>query len=184
MPSGERAALTAAMYSVKRAGRTSDAVIKQGHKVVATLRGEGEALFRLESAAGEGWLLNPRVHGEIRPFSMAVTKSSPKEPVLTIRNHVFFHDGKAYILTAIPADVHPAEHVLGRRHVSRLDKFPFSRLEDVDLQTWGRLRLLRGVSVGTIDGLGTDEFRVDLSEELQDVGLPLSAASYLLYSTG
>lgn len=171
-------------YAVKRTGRTSDAVISQGGKMVATLRGEGDLLFRLEGAAREEWVLSPRVHGEVRPFSMVVTASGRSEPVLTIRNHVFFHNGQAYMLTAIPADVHPAEHTLGKRHVNRLDKFPFSRLEDIDLQTWGRLRLNRGVSVGTIDGLGADEFCVALSQELQDVGLPLSAASYLLYSTG
>ena len=158
------------MYAVKRTGRTSDAVINQSGKVVATLRGGGGLLFNLESSAGEGWVLNPRVHGEIRPFSMVVTASRPSdEPVLTIKNHVFFHNGQAYILTGIPEDVHPAEHTLGKRHVSRLDKFPFSRLEDIDLQTWGRLRLHRGVSVGTIDGLGVNEFRVALAVELQDV---------------
>lgn len=177
--------LKAVMYAVKREGRTSDAVIRRGGETVAILRGEGRTHFRLESTAGDDWVLDPRVHGEIRPFSMAVTTSGPaNEAVLTIRNHVFFHNGKAYILTAVPADVHPAQHTLGKRHVSRLDKFPFTRLEDVDPQTWGRLRLHRGVSVGTIDGLGVDEFRVALSQELQDIGLPLSAASYLLYSTG
>ena len=172
-------------YAVRRVGRTSDADISSGGMRVATLRGEGNQRFRLDSTAKESWVLDPRVHGEIRPFSMNVTVSgSPREPVLTIRNHVFFHNAKAYMLTAIPEDVHPAEHVLGTRHVSRLDKFPFARLEDVDLQTWGRLRRHRGVSVGTIGGLGLDEFRVTLSEELQDIGLQLSAASYLLYSTG
>ena len=172
-------------YSVKRSGKPSDAVISQGGKRVATLSGEGDLLFRLESETEGSCTLNPRVQGEVRPFSMRVTASSaPGEPVLTIRNHVFFHDSKAYILTAIPEDVHPAEHALGRRHVNRLDKFPFSRLEDIDLQTWGRLRSQRGVSAGTIDGLGLEEFRVSLSQELQDIGLQLSAASYLLYSTG
>lgn len=172
-------------YSVIRSGKPSDAVISRGGRRVATLRREGGLLFRLESTSKEGWMLDPRVHGEVRPFSMNVTASVPPgEPVLTIRNHVFFHDSRAYILTAIPEDVHPAEHVLGKRHVNRLDRFPFSRLEDVDLQTWGRLRGHRGVSVGTIEGLGLEEFRISLSQELQDIGVQLSAAAYLLYSTG
>ena len=172
-------------YSVKRSGKASDAVISRGGQRVATLRGEGGLLVRLESTAKENWTLDPRVHGEVRPFSMNVTASAaPGKAVLTIRNHVFFHNSKAYILTAVPEDVHPADHVLGKRHVSRLDKFPFSRLEDVDLQTWGRLRSHRGVSVGTMDGLGLEEFHVSLSQELQDIGLQLSAASYLLYSAG
>ena len=174
-----------AEYSVRRSGRPSDAVIWQGGAQVATLRGEGGLLFKLQSGPEESWTLDPRVHGEVRPFSMNVTSSgSPGESVLMIRNHVFFHGGTAYMLTAVPEDVRPSEHVFGKRHVNRLDNFPFSRLEDVDLQTWGRLRSHRGTSVGTIDGLGLEEFRVAVSQELQDVGLQLSAASYLLYSTG
>ena len=172
-------------YSVRRSGRPSDAVISQGREKVATLHGERGAIFKLESATEGSWTLDPRVHGEVRPFSMNVTASgAPGKAVLTIRNHVFFHSGKAYMLTAIPEDVNPAEHVFGRRHVNRMDRFPFSSLEDVDLQTWGRLRNNRGISVGTIDGFGPEEFRVALADELQDVGLPLSAASYLFYSTG
>ena len=172
-------------YSIRRTGRPSDAVVWREGEKVATLRGEGNLLVRLESTAEESWVLDPRVHGEVRPFSMNVTASgSDGEAVLTIRNHVFFHNSRAFMLTSIPEDVHPGEHVFGRRHISMLEKFPFSRLEEIDLQTWGRLRGQRGVSVGTFDGLGADEFRVSLSHELEDVGLPLSAASYLLYSTG
>ena len=171
-------------YVVKRTGKTFDAVISSGGERVATLRGEGSLLLKLDSAK-ESWVLDPRVHGEIRPFSMNETLSDPTgERILTIRNHVFYHGAGAYMLTAIPEDVHPAEHVFGKRHISRLDRFPFARLEDIDLQTWGRLRRHRGVSVGTIDGLGLDGFKVTISGELQDIGLPLSAASYLLYSTG
>ncbi|MDG7007714.1 MAG: hypothetical protein JRN06_05680 [Nitrososphaerota archaeon] len=172
-------------YTVRRSGRPADAVIRRGGEEVATLRGEGNLLFRLESKANESWVLDPRVHGEVRPFSMNVTAPGSKgEAILTIRNHVFFHGAKAFMLTSIPEDVHPADHVFGKRHVNRLENFPFSRLEDIDLQTWGRLRMQRGISVGTFDGLGTDEFRVTISQELEDIGLQLAAASYLLYSTG
>ena len=170
-------------YSVRRAGRPSDAVISRGGEEVASLRGERNMTVRLESKEGGSWTLDPRVHGEVRPFSMKATPEGSGE-VLVIRNHVFFHDSKAFMLTSIPEDVHPAEHVLGKRHINRLDRFPFSSLEDIDLETWGRLRRQRGVSVGTIEGLGIEEFRVTLSQELQDIGLQLSAASYLLYSTG
>ena len=172
-------------YSVRGGGRPPDAIIWREGEKVATLRGEGNLLVRLESTAKESWVLDPRVHGEVRPFSMNVTTSGPDgEAVLTIRNHVFFHSSKAFMLTSIPEDVHPRNHIFGKRHVSRLERFPFSRLEDIDLQTWGRLRNQRGVSVGTFEGLGMDEFRVFLSQELEDIGLPLSASSYLLYSTG
>ncbi len=172
-------------FAVRRSGKPSDAIIWEAGEKVATLRRERDLLFRLESAAKESWVLDPRVHGEVRPFSMNVTATGPdNEAILTIRNHVFFHNSKAFMLTSIPEDVHPVNHVFGKRHINRLENFPFSSLEDVDLQTWGRLRRQRGTSVGTIDGLGVDEFRVSLSQELDDIGLQLSAASYLLYSTG
>lgn len=171
-------------YTVRGSGEPSEALIWRADEKVATLRRGQDLLFKLESTAAGSWMLDPRIKGEIRPFSMNVTASGEGEAVLTIRNHVFFHDSKAFMLTSIPEDVHPAEHVLGRRHINRLEKFPFSRLEDIDLQTWGRLRRQRGTSVGTLDGVGRDEFRVSLSGELEDIGLQLAAASYLLYTTG
>lgn len=171
-------------FAIKRTGKSSDAVINSGGKKVASLRGEGNMLFRLESTGDGGWQLDPRVHGEIRPFSMNVTASGrPGAPVLTIRNHVFRHGGKTYLLNGIPEDVRPAEHILGGRYICRLDKFQFSDLEDIDLETWGRLRMHRGVSVGTVEGFGLGEYKVKLSQELQGIGLPLSAASYLIYAT-
>ncbi|MDE1853331.1 MAG: hypothetical protein KGI38_06245 [Thaumarchaeota archaeon] len=171
-----------AEYIVKRTGRVFDAVISSNGRTVATLSRENS--LRLSSAAGEAWTLDPRVRGEIKPFSMRVTLSNgPEEPVLTIMNHVFFHNAKAYMLTGIPEDLHPADHILGRRHVNRMDKFPFSSLEEIDRETWGRLKRYRGVSVGTIDGLGLDGFKVELSSELEAIALPLTAAAYLLYST-
>jgi hypothetical protein len=172
-------------FSVRRTGRPSDAAIWREGAREGTLGREGALLFRLASAANEVWILDPRVHGEIRPFSMAVTASVPGgRAVLTIRNHVFFHHATPYMITSIPEDMHPAEHLLGMRHINRLENFPFSRLEDIDLETWGRLRRQRGTSVGTIEGLGADEFRVALGGELADLGMPLAATSYLLYSTG
>lgn len=173
-----------AEYTVKRVGRVFDAVVSSKGRTVATLSRENNLGLRLRSTTGEAWDLDPRVHGEIKPFSMDVTLSSaPEKPVLTVVNHVFFHNGKAYMLTGIPEDVHPADHILGKRHVNRMDRFPFSSLEEIDRETWGRLRRYRGVSVGTIDGLGLDGFKVELSSELGDIGLPLSATAYLLYST-
>jgi hypothetical protein len=50
-------------------------------------------------------------------------------------NHLFFNHHKAYLLTGILENVCPADHLLGKRHVSRLDTFPFSNLEDVDSET-------------------------------------------------
>ena len=60
-------------YSVKRSGKPSDAVISQGGKRVATLSGEGDLLFRVVSVTVGSWTLNPRVQGEVWPFTMRVT---------------------------------------------------------------------------------------------------------------
>jgi hypothetical protein len=171
-------------FIIRANGGTKNAIVESEGKKVADLRRGQYTQFSLESELGRNWVLDPRVHGEIRPFSMVVVlPGQPDAPVLTIRNHVFFHRSKAYLLTGIPEDVRPGEHLLGKRHVSRLDSFPFTKLEDIDLETWGRLRRNRGASVGTIDGVGQESFRVELSPELEDIGLPLAAAAYLLYTT-
>jgi hypothetical protein len=173
-----------AEFVVKRTGGASDAVVYGEGITLATLHGDGALQFKLSSQAGGNWSLDPRVNGEIRPFSMNVTFTGGSgKPVLTIMNHIFFHNAKAYMLTGVPQDIHPAEHILGKRHVNRLDRFPFSSLEEIDRETWGRMGRQRGVSVGTMEGLGLNGFKVELNPELQDIGLPLSAAAYLLYST-
>lgn len=152
---------------------------------MASIHPQRNRLFRLSATDGKSWDLDPRVHGEIRPFSMEVSDANGLDaPGLTIRNHVFYHRSKAYMLTGIPEDVRPADHVLGKRHLNRLDNFPFARLEDIDLETWGRLRRHRGVSVGTFEGFGPGGFRVELPKDLQDIGIQLAAAAYLLYSIG
>lgn len=174
----------AVLYTVKRTGGFADAVVTEGGKEVAQIRPKGTGTFELESADGALWRLDPRVAGEIRPFSLVVTPASGTgTPVLRIQNHVFQHGGRFYMLMGIPEDRHPKDHLIGGRFIIRLDRFPFTNMEDIDRETWGRLRRLRGVSVGEIGGLGLDGHTVELSDELGPIGLQLAAASYLLYST-
>ena len=177
-------AATMIEYTVKRGVRPYFAtVLSQGHDIAGMRSSDGGTFFLVKSYGS--WKMNPRVHGEIRPFSMCVTSSEGGgDPVLTILNHLFFYRKKAYYLTGIPEDVRPADHLLGKRHVNRLDTFPFSSLDDVDPETWGRLRMHRGLSVGTIEATESGEYRVTLSEELEEVGVPLAASSYLLYTSG
>ena len=153
-------------------------------KEVATIGARGNAMFSVLSESYGEWSVELRDNGEIRPFSAEITGKDKSGFALKIRNHLFFYKGAAYLLTGIPERVKPADHVLGRRHVIRLDSFPFSRLDEVDRETWGRLRLHRGISVGEIDGDSPEAFRVTLSDELSEIGLPLSAALYLLYNSG
>lgn len=171
-------------FELRRRGRSPDAEIRSmGEEVGELKRGEGH-VFRLLSRKAGGWELSPRVQGEIRPFSMSVKAiGEAGGDVLTIRNHLFFRKGRAYLIAGIPEEGKPSDHLFGRVHINRLDTFPFASLEEVDLETWGRLRRHRGVSVGTIEGLGETGFRVSLAPELDEVGLPLAAASYLLYSS-
>ena len=140
---------------VKRLGGPSDAVLFCDGRETGRLAADGSARFKLTSEKNGAWSLDRRIHGEVRPFSMSVTQANgPSVPVLAMRNHIFFHNGKAYFFTGVPEDARPGDQFHGRRHINRLDTFPFSSLEDVDSETWGRLGRHRGVSVGTIEGLG------------------------------
>lgn len=170
-------------YMVKGGATPPMATITREGREVAKLYADGGTMF-LQAESDGRWKMDRRVRGEIRPFSMSVVPpEEPEEPILTIRNHLFYHRGKAYYLTGVPEDVRPAEHLLGKRHVSRLGTFPFSSLDDVDPETWGRLRRHRGVSVGTMES-EPGEYKVTLSVELEEIGLPLAAATYLLYTSG
>ncbi|MDG6949427.1 MAG: hypothetical protein JRM77_06240 [Nitrososphaerota archaeon] len=170
-------------FVVRATERQSARVLIDG-KEVATIGPDGKAIFRVRSVSLGDWKVELRDDGQVRPFSAEITSAGTNGVAVKIRNHLFFYKGAAYLLTGIPEEVKPADHVLGKRHVSRLDSFPFSRLDDVDLETWGRLRLHRGTSVGEIYGASPQEFRVTLSGELLEIGLPLSATLYLLYNSG
>jgi hypothetical protein len=65
-----------------------------------------------------------------------------------------------------------------------LDNFPFSELSDVDYETRSKLiSKFRGAPVGELDGLGKEGHHLRFFNELEDIGLPLAASCYLLYST-
>ena len=169
---------------MRREGKVSDASILEGGREVARIAPHGGMAYRMEAPGDGSWDLDPRVSGEVRPFSLEVTAAGDSgSRVLTILNHIFVHAGAFYMFMGVPEHVHPRDHILGQRFIIRLDKFPFSSLEEVDRETWGRLRRLRGVSVAEMRGLGPDGHTVKLSEELRPIGLILAAASYLLYST-
>ncbi len=75
-------------------------------------------------------------------------------------------------------------HLHGLKYISRLDHLPYQSVDEIDRMTREQLNKHRGVEVGRLDGLGSLGHEVFLDEELAEIGLPLSAASYLLYSTG
>lgn len=168
---------------IVRRSKGAVAIVSSDGKDVATMRPLASGGFELEMASGGEWTLGPRVKGEVRPFSLEIAPlGSPPTQTLTIRSHVFQYGGRFYMMKGTPEDVHPRDHVLGERHIIRLSKFPFSSLDEVDRETWGRLGRLRGESVGKIGGLGVEGHTVELSDELEGIGVLLAAASFLLYS--
>lgn len=173
-----------AEFSVKRLGRAFDAVItSEGSEVARVIRQQG-GRYELEGPGAKKWELDPRVGGEIMPFSMTVTAPHDEVPVLTVVRGVFLYETKFYMFMGVPEDVEPKESLLDGRHIIRLDGLPFSTLEEMDKETWGRLKRLRGVSVAQVSGMGIEQHIVRVSDELSAIGVILAAVSYLLYATG
>jgi hypothetical protein len=175
-------------YVIERTGQPWEAKVFSSGKEVAEIRRGKEGGFVLSIAADGEWTLSPRVHGEIRPFSMKATRTGARgredgTSELTIRDHVFFHGGICYMLTNAAEGRPLREYLSGAKYICRLENAPVSDLEKVDQVTRSALRRYRGKAVGEMAGLGTKGHRVSLSSELADVGLPLAAASYLLYAS-
>jgi hypothetical protein len=177
-------------YVVKRTGDFWQAdVISDGKKVGELTKGDGLNFQVKVKDAKQGFLLDPRVDGKIRPFSMVayeITNPDGKEKrmVLKILNNLFLHQGAMYALGNLPEGRTARDHVFGSRFISRMDNFPFKSLEDVDLATHARLKKHRGIKVGEMSGLGVSGHKVTLEPELQDIGIPLATSSYLIYSSG
>jgi hypothetical protein len=171
-------------YTVKRTGPFWKADVFLGSEIIATLRkGEGIS-FVVETKSGGGFLLDPRVNGTIKPFSITASERSNGNIVLKIRNHLFSHNGAMYIMKNVPEGTPTRNHLLGRKFICRLVNFPFTNPDEVDAHTSERLGRHRGIKVGEMSGLGINGHKVILEKELEDIGLPLSTASYLIYASG
>lgn len=165
--------------------------IYRGNEEAAEIRLRKDLTYGLASKDGDEWALSTRVHGEIRPFSVTVNQLKVHDAsyfasgatILTIRDHLFVHNGKFYVLGGTPEGRPPREFLLGRRYICRLDNLPFSELNKVDHETRDKLMSkFRGAPVGELEGLGREGHHVRLSDELEDIGLPMAACCYLLYS--
>jgi hypothetical protein len=142
---------------------------------------------------GRNLKFSKRVDGEVRPFSMIVIDQSSEgseqtgDPVLKIRDRLFFHRGKMYIISNVPEGKHAGHYQSGPKFISRLDNFPFSDPSSVDPLTLSRAeRRLRGVRAGEIHGTGLSEsgHRVSIEDgNLADIALPVSVASFLMNTT-
>ncbi len=89
--------------------------------------------------------------------------------VLTIREHLFRHNDKFYMLTNHPEGKSWNEYLSSPRYISRLDNFPFRDLLDIDHHTRQRIKRFRGIPVGEASGLGRSTHSVKVSSELKEI---------------
>jgi hypothetical protein len=162
----------------------------RSEEIAEIKKGEDHKSFKLiRKNDNHEWTLTKSVHGEFRPFSISVLdhdkdkRDNINTEVLTVREHLFKHKDKFYMLTNHPEGKHWNEYLSGPRYISRLDNFPYSDLMDIDHHIKHRLRRFRGVPVGEVSGLGIHGHHVKVGQDLEDIGLLIAASSYLIYST-
>ena len=162
----------------------------------ATLRKlEGSGIFELETKDEpvDHWILTNKLDGRIKPFSLACYRANKdrgvllesQEPFLKIRDHLFSHNNKFYSIgEAIPARAPPRNFIQGSKYITRLVNFPFILLDEIDSETKHQMKKFRGIAVAEIFGLGADGFHLKIyGDELADIGLSLTASTYILYTT-
>ena len=124
-------------------------IFLDGEEIGEINKGDDPATFKLGTKDGREWILTNNVHGKLRPFSISVfqqnkIKDDSNKEVLTIREHLFKHNGEFYMLTNHPEGRHWNEYLRGPRYISRLDNFPYSDLTELDHHIRHRLRRFRG----------------------------------------
>jgi hypothetical protein len=171
-------------FQVRRSHRSEFATIWQGEKKLAQIeKGDGLS-FLIKGAEGESWAVDPRVRGQILPFSLNIVNTMDNHPVLTVIDHVFRHNGVFYMFTGFPEGRNPGELKVGVRYICRMDSLMYEDVFDIDPDTFGRLRrMYRGKAVAELSGLGSVGHTILLAEELWGIAIPLATASYILYST-
>lgn len=174
-------------YIVKGPKPWEAKIFLEGEQIAEINKGE-DLSSKLVDSKGHEWIVTNNVHGEFRPFSIMVIDSNKdragaSSEVLTIRDHVFKYRNKFYMLTNHPEGRPWHQYLSGPRYICRLDNFPYSNLAELDEHTRHRLRRFRGVPVGEASGLGVHGHHVKVNKELEDIGLFIAAASYLMYCT-
>jgi hypothetical protein len=175
---------------VIRGAKPWEAKIFSNDVEIGQIKKGGGPTFKLISKDGREWTITNQVHGEMRPFSITVrqdrnrSKTDSDTELLTIREHLFKYKGKFYMFKNHPEGRPWHQYLSGPRYISRLDNFPYSDIAEIDQHIRHRLKRFRGIPVGEASGLGIQGHRVKINKELEDIGLPIAASSYLLYSTG
>ena len=171
-------------FVIKKVGK-SDAEVFSAKTKIGEIKKEGEG-YELAHSDGRRWMLSSTVHEETRPFSFSVRDNNSE--VFVVRDQLFQHDGKFYMMANQPSGLHWSEHVRSRtRYISRLDGFPYQDLAHVDFHDRDlrdKTKRLRGTPVGQASGLGIEKggHSVHVDKELEEVGLFVAAISYLIYA--
>lgn len=189
-------------FVIKKGLKPGEAKIFSGKEEIAEIKkGEGLTFKLTRLKDNMEWILTNYVHGEYRPFSFSVLTAKKKksgsntdedliDEIFVIRDHLFKHNGKFYMLASHPEDKSWNEYVnSSKKYICRLDDFPYSDLSEVDHDHQNlrdKIKRLRGKAVGEASGLGIEEkgHCVNLDKELEEVGLFISVISYLLYASG
>ena len=189
-------------FVVRKGPKKWEAKVFSGEDEIAKIsKGEGLGFRLIRQEDGLEWLLTNKVQGEYRPFSFSVRRSGKKiwgpndkydkegDEVFVVRDQLFKHNGKFYMLANHPEDKSWNEHLNGSvKYIGRLDDFPYSDHSEIDHQDYtlrDKIKRLRGKAVGEASGLGIEAHghQVKLDKELDEVSLFIAAISYLLYAS-
>jgi hypothetical protein len=196
-------------FTIKRGPKRWDARIfsKNGEEVAQIVKGEGLEFRLISQKDNREWVLTNKVDGEHRRFSFYVREAEEKgakagkrrgkekeeddNAVLIVRDNIFLHKGKFYMLANHPEGKSWYNYVNSPiRYISRLDNFPYSNISEMDENKHHqnlrhKLKRFRGVPVGEASGLGAtpEGHHVKVNDELDDIGLFLAATSYLMYAS-
>jgi hypothetical protein len=185
-------------FNVKKGKTQWEAKVfsESGEEVAEIRKGEGPEFKLLSKKDNREWMLTNRIDGEHRRFSLSVIEVGNEErhdksALLTIRDNIFEHNGKFYMLASHPEGKSWHNYVHSSvRYISRLDGFPYSDASEMaenkhHQSLRQKLKRFRGVPVGEAFGLGaaSEGHNVKVNDELDDIGLFLAASSYLMYAS-
>ena len=193
----------ASEFTVKREPKQWNAKIFSDNEEIAEVKkGEGLAFRLIRHKDNREWVLTNKIDGEHRRFSFSAQdignkKEENDDTVFTVRDHIFKHNGKHYMLACHPEGKSWQEYIDANvRYICRLDSFPFPNMTEGGVgseKEAGRQhyhlrhkqKRFRGVPVGEMSGLAIEErgHRVKVDRELEDVGLFLAAISYLMHAS-
>jgi hypothetical protein len=178
-------------FTVKKGPTQWEAKIfsEDGQEVAEIKKGEMLGFQLVSKKDNRKWSLTNKVDGEHRRFSFTVREG--ENALLTVRDSIFKHNGKFYMLANHPEGKSWNDYVNSSvRYISRLDNFPYADLAETDEKSHRqdlrhKLKRFRGVRVGEASGLGASPngHHVKVDQELEDIGLFLAATSYLMYAS-